>query len=209
MNKEPKQKRCPVCREMYTPKRYGLRLTRCCDNPGCRLDYAQGVRAKEAEKAARSRKIEYYRQDVNWQLKQCQPVFNRLRRLQEWKWFRDRGIDPYCISCGKTIGEDYWCNGHFKSVGSSSSLRFDPRNSYLQHNKRCNSALSADINGTATTHGYKKGLILRFGEKEGQEIIDYCDQSAALVTRWTWQELESMRKEWNKEIRELTKELGL
>ena len=203
-----KQKRCPVCREMYTPKRYGLRLTRCCDNAGCRLDYAQGVRAKEASKEAKRKKKEFYKKEVSWQLKQCQPVFNKLRRLQELKWFADRCLEPTCISCGKPKGDDIFCNGHFKSVGSSSSLRFDPVNSYLQHNKRCNSALSADINGTATTHGYKQGLINRFGEEEATMIMFHCEVSAAAVTRWEWQELESMRKNWNAEIRKLEKEMA-
>lgn len=205
MNKQPKQKHCAVCQNEFTPRNTLQKV--CCAS--CALDYAQGVKAKEYKKQASAAKRDYYRQDVKWQLKKCQPVFNLLRRLQEIKWYRDCGMEPICISCSGTIGNDEWCNGHFKSVGSSSSLRFDPRNSYLQHNKRCNSALSADINGTPTTHGYKKGLILRFGEKEGQEIIDYCEQNAAAVTRWDWQELESMRKEWNKEIRELKKELGL
>jgi hypothetical protein len=191
---------------MYTPKRYGLRLTRCCDNAGCRLDYAQGVRAKEAEKAARSRKNEFYKNDIPKQLNLCQKTFNKLRRLQELKWFADRGMEPTCISCGKPIGGDIWCAGHFKTRGAQSGLRFDHKNVYLQHNRRCNSDLSGDIYGTKTTHGYLQGLRNRFGDEEAQKIIDYCETNTE-TRKWTCDELIAMRKEWNKQIRELENEL--
>lgn len=206
--KEPKQKRCLVCREPFTPKRIGLKVTKVCLNAACVLDWAQGVRAQEAEKAARKAKSEYYKSDRSKQLELCQEVFNRLRRLQEFKWFADRGLDPTCISCGKPKGGDVWCAGHFKTRGAQSGLRFDPKNVYLQHNRRCNSDLSGDIYGTKTTHGYLKGLRNRFGDEDAQAIIDYCETNTE-VKKWTCEDLISMRKEWNKEIRELKKELGL
>jgi len=208
MNQKPvKQKRCPCCKEMYTPKRYGLRLTRCCDKLECRLEYAQLARAKEAEKDARSRKKEFYRNDRSHQLSLCQDVFNKLRRLQELKWFADRGLQPTCISCGNTLGGDVWCAGHFKTRGAQSGLRFDPLNVYLQHNRRCNSDLSGDIYGTKTTHGYLQGLRNRFGDESAQEIIDYCETNTG-VKKWSCEELIDMRADWNKQIRELEKELN-
>jgi hypothetical protein len=191
---------------MYTPKRYGLRLTRCCDNPGCRLDYAQGVRAKEAEKAARLRKNEFYSNDLPRQLELCQKTFNKLRRLQELKWFSERGLEPTCISCGRPKGGDIFCAGHFKTRGAQSGLRFDPKNVYLQHNRRCNSDLSGDIYGTKTTHGYLQGLRNRFGEEEGSRIIEYCNTHTETV-KWDCEQLKRMRAWWSKEIRELENEL--
>ena len=98
-----------------------------------------------------------------------------MRVLQEFKWFADRGLEPTCISCGKKLGGDQWCNGHYKTRGSTPELALDPKNSYLQHNVLCNMHLSGDIEGTKATRGYKKGLIERFGEAEGQAIIDYCE----------------------------------
>ena len=62
--------------------------------------------------------------------------------------------------------------------------------------------LSGDISGTKTTRGYKQGLIDRFGEEEGQSIIDYCETHSDPV-KWTWEELEKMRSSFNKRIREL------
>jgi hypothetical protein len=201
-----KERRCAVCRELYTPKRIGLKITKVCLNAACVLDWAQGVRAKEAEKAARVRKTEYYKGDLSKQLELCQKVFNKLRRLQELKWFADRGLEPTCISCGKPKGGDIFCAGHFKTRGAQSGLRFDPKNVYLQHNRRCNSDLSGDIYGTKTTHGYLQGLRNRFGDEEAKNIIDYCETNTE-VKKWTCDELIAMRKDWNKQIRELENEL--
>jgi len=151
------------------------------------------ARAKEI-KVNKAAVKELNRKTIKWQHKQTQPVFNKLRRLQELKWFDDRGLEPVCISCQKTIGNDQWCNGHFKTVGANSGLRYDFKNSYLQHNYNCNQQKSGDIDG------YKKGLIARFGEKEGQEIIDYCETNNA-VKKLTWEEIENLRIKFNLEIR--------
>ena len=71
-------------------------------------------------------------------------------------------------------------------------------------NRRCNSGLSGDIAGTKTTRGYLNGLRERFGQQEGQSIIDYCE-SHTEAKKWTCDELERLRKQFNKRIRELTK----
>jgi len=137
------------------------------------------------------------RKSLKWQHKQTQPVFNKLRRLQEFKWFSDRGLEPVCISCGKPIGNDQWCNGHFKSVGANGRLRYDFKNSYLQHNQYCNMQLSGDAKR------YEPGLITRFGEEDGQAIIDYCETNNKPIKR-TWQDLEELRSTFNKLVKELT-----
>ena len=43
MNKQPKKKRCLVCREPFTPRRIGntMRMTKHCGNSACELDLAQ------------------------------------------------------------------------------------------------------------------------------------------------------------------------
>lgn len=209
MNKPLKERRCAVCRELYTPKRIGLKITKVCLNAACVLDWAQGVKAKDLKKKEREdkkinaqKKRDFYSKDLPYQLKLCQKVFNRLRVLQELKWFADRGLEPVCISCGKPKGGDNWCCGHFKTVGAQSGLRFDKLNTYLQHNRHCNMALSGDIYGTKNTMGYIAGLKYRFGDDAGQAIIDYCETNTE-TRKWTCDELIAMRKEWNKQIREL------
>lgn len=162
---------------------------------------AKQVQAKE-DKASRAASKEAKRRDLKWQHGLTQKSFNKMRVLEEKLWFQERGLEPECISCGRPIGGDQWCCGHFKTRGAQSGLRYDRKNTFLQHNHRCNMNLSGDISGTKTTRGYKQGLIDRFGEEEGQSIIDYCETHSEPV-KWTWEELEKMRSSFNKRIREL------
>jgi hypothetical protein len=173
------------------------------------LEKARAKREKaktEKRKQAKREKREYNRQDLSWQHEQCQKAFNRLRVIQEKLWFYRRGQRPQCISCERENMD--WCAGHFKSRGAQSNLRYDPKNVFLQCNRHCNQALSANISGTKTTRGYLQGLVDRFGDEEAQQIIDHCETNTAPY-KWDWQELEQWRKEWRAEIRELEKELSL
>lgn len=95
-----------------------------------------------------------------------------------------------------------WCNGHFKTVGSQAALRFDPTNCYLQCNRYCNKGLSGNINGNKNTRGYLAGLLERFGKEESERIIEYCSRDR--VKSWSGPELFEMRKEFNKQIKQLT-----
>lgn len=155
---------------------------------------------KEEKKQDLIRKQVFRGSDTKWQHKQTQKSFNKLRKLQEIKWFRDRGLEPECISCGKTNMD--WCNGHLKTVGSQGALRYDPINSYLQCNKYCNMSLSGNINGTKTTRGYLQGLEDRFGKEKSLEIINYCSRDR--VKSWSCDELIEIRRQFNAEIRSLT-----
>lgn len=192
-------KKCKECRKPFDP--YNSLQVAC--SPACALAVGRKVAAKKAEKAAkqaRSERREFNRRDLTWQHKQCQRVFNRMRVLEELQWFRQRGMEPECISCGKTRMD--WCCGHFKTRGAQSNLRYDRTNTFLQCNKACNESLSGNIEGTKTSRGYKQGLVERFGEAEAQRIIDYCESNTSPV-KWGWQELEALRKEWSQRIREL------
>ena len=160
------------------------------------------AKRREQDKANREAIRELNRRDLRWQHKQTQKAFNRMRVLEELLWFKERGLEPTCISCGNTLGNDQWCCGHFKTVGAQGGLRYNRLNTFLQHNRRCNKGLSGDIAGTKTTRGYRQGLIDRFGEKEGQEIIDYCEQNTA-PRKWHREELEEMRRLYNRRIRDM------
>ncbi len=160
---------------------------------------------KRANAKAKEKKRKFKKNDVNYQHDLTQPVFNKMRRLEELEWFKIRNLEPTCMSCGKMIGNDIWSCGHMKSVGAHSELRYDRKNSFLQHNMRCNRYLSGDIEGTKTTSGYKRGLILRFGAIEGQAIIDYCERYHPPI-KYTGEQLIARRKQYNARIRELTNE---
>ena len=101
---------------------------------------AEETRLKATHKAAR----ESRRTDLSWQHKRTQAAFNKLRVLEEKKWFKERGLVPTCISCNQPKGRDQWACGHYVSRGASGALRYDRLNTYLQHNHRCNMHLSGD-----------------------------------------------------------------
>jgi hypothetical protein len=192
-------KKCRACPNKFEP--FNSLQVAC--SVGCARKVARKQIEKKAEKAAkqaRAERREFNRRDLNWQHKQCQRVFNRMRVLEELQWFRERGMEPECISCGKTHMD--WCCGHFKTRGAQSNLRYDRRNTFLQCNKYCNESLSANIEGTKTTRGYKQGLVDRFGKAEARRIIDHCETNTAPV-KWDWQELEALRKQWSQRIRDL------
>jgi hypothetical protein len=213
-----KKKRCLFCRDYHVAEE-GIRVPAgffCSLDHATKYAKAKQERAREqqqqkakaeqrkAEKATRAASRDAKRKDLKWQHKLTQKSFNRMRVLEEFLWFKQRGLEPECISCGRPLGGDQWCCGHFKTRGAQSGLRYDPKNTYLQHNHRCNMNLSGDIEGTKTTRGYKQGLKDRFGEEEGQAIIDYCESNTAPV-KWSWEELEKMRSKFNERIRELEK----
>ena len=194
-----KTRKCLHCRQRH-PMEGMIKLPAgwFCDSKHA-YRYSVTKRVGKAKKMAVSARKAHRMSDRAHQLSLTQTAFNKLRRLEEYLWFANREQEPTCISCGGLIGGDQWATGHFKSVGASSALRFDKKNTFLQHNRRCNMALSGDIAGTTSTMGYKKGLIHRFGEG-GQAIIDYLELPHQ-PKKWTCDELITMRKGYNAEIR--------
>jgi len=200
------KRKCKQCKK-YTAKFIKTPVAVFCDYD-CATKYAQAKSkalkerqikkvkqvAKNEVKANSKAVRELNRKSIKWQHKQTQPVFNKLRRLEELKWFSDRGLEPVCISCQKTLGNDQWCNGHFKSVGANGRLRYDFMNSYLQHNHNCNQQKSGDAGN------YEKGLVVRFGEVKGREIISYCEENNKPL-KLSWQEIEGLRKEFSNKIK--------
>lgn len=208
-------RKCGGCGNRFRPegKTFPGPVAWCSDD--CALTVARSripsVRAsqmKQERKEYKQAKREFYKNDVKWQHAQCKTAFNRMRVLQELEWFFDRGMEPTCISCGNPLGGDMWSCGHFKTVGAQSCLRYDPMNTYLQHNVRCNKGLSGDIDGTKTTIGYKKGLAERFGEERAREIIEYCESRTEAV-KWDCEKMEADRKLWNAETRRIKAKLGV
>ncbi len=166
-----------------------------------RREQARKLKERTAKiKSDKKQARDVNRSKLGWQHKHTQAAFNKMRVLEELLWFKERGLEPVCISCGNPLGADQWCNGHFKTVGAQGCLRYDPINCALQHNVRCNQHLSGDIYGTKSTRGYIKGLLERFGEEEGQARIDYCETNTRTV-KWEWRQLEEMRAEFRRSIK--------
>ena len=202
-NRAVKKKKCKICSNTFTAFNS---LATVCSVP-CAAELGKSSREKKERKEIKIKNTErqdkkriFNENDLSKQHKLTKTVFNRLRVLQEKKWFADRGLWPECISCGK---EDMdWCCGHFKTVGSQGNLRYDLMNTYLQCNWACNKNLSGNIEGNKTSRGYKQGLRDRFGDDEGSRIIEYCETNTE-VKKWIGVELKEMRKEFSRQIREI------
>lgn len=133
-----------------------------------------------------------------------QAAFNKMRRLEELLWFKERGLEPYCISCLKTNMD--WCCGHYKTRGSQPELAFDRQNTYLQCNKYCNSSLSGNISGNKSTIGFTKGLEHRFGESRANEILEYLNSNHELK-KYLESDYKEMRKKFNARARQIEQKL--
>lgn len=208
--------KCRYCKKEFQP-RHSTTEREC--SPQCSYNYLtktkQGRKAFNSSKAklpaikkteARKAKRELDRNTLSWQFKKTQIAFNKMRRLQELKWFQDRNQEPECISCGKTKMD--WCCGHFVTAGSSTNLRFEEKNTFLQCNRYCNMGLSGNRKGNKTTRGYEQGLRDRFGEIEGNEVIDWCETNQHKTRKFTCEELEKMRAEFSAAARKIESELS-
>lgn len=196
-------RKCRICGDKFKPKFSTIQAT--CEKIECILEYGRLQAAKKKAKEHKKQKKDFYLNDVPYQLKLTQPVYNKMRVKEELLWFNQRGLEPWCISCGKRHMD--WCCGHLKTVGAQSNLRFDEKNTFLQCNRYCNMGLSGNIEGNKNSHGFKQGLINRFGEDEGKSIIDYCESNTAPV-KWSGTELAEMRKEFAAKTGDLEKQLS-
>ena len=201
-----RKKTCKNCKNKYQPAEGARPFENWCSVEARGRKKAKEAKTeREKKKQTAAARIQLKREDLDWQKERTQQSFNKMRVIEEKLWYYERGLEPVCISCGKPNMD--WCCGHLKTRGGFPELRFDRKNTFLQCNFHCNRNLSANLNGNKYSHGYLKGLKLRFGEEEGQSIIEYVESPHELI-KWTWQELEAFRREINARIRELEKQLA-
>lgn len=149
MNRQPSPRPCPVCREHFTPKRIGLKVTKCCLNASCVLDYAQGLRAKDFDRETKAMKSKMLDNDKSFWKAKAQKAFNEYIRLRDYR--------ESCISCSKPHDwHGQWHAGHYKTVGARSDLRFSEDNCHKQCSV-CNNYLSGNL------ANYFHGLVAKIG----------------------------------------------
>lgn len=203
-------RKCKQCREVELPpaskctsiiEKKGYCSIKCLsEHTTAKRIAAQEKKARAQAKKDRAAVVDLNRSRFSWQHKQTQPVFNKMRVLEELLWFSSRGLEPVCISCGKPNMD--WCCGHFKTVGAQPNLRYDELNTFLQCNRYCNMGKSGNIEGDKNTRGYKRGLLERFGSEEGGRIISYCETHNE-AHNWACDELEDIRAKFSARVREL------
>lgn len=142
--------------------------------------------AKERRKEHRLKKADFYSKDPVKQKALTQAAANKLCSLLD--------AGKPCISCGRPLrGGRFQHSSHFKSRGASSFLSYSLLNLHLSC-VVCNQWRSGEI------EGYRKGLLERYG----QWILDYLD-NAPRSKEWECDELITLRKEYNAEIRHIEK----
>lgn len=150
-SKPPREKKCRVCRETYTPSKP---LQVVC-SPSCALLHAKQKRERERKaldkierKAIREAKEKIKPRAAY--MKETQSAFNA--------WVRARDADQPCISCGRHHQGKYDA-GHYRSVGSNPALRFEPLNCHRQ-------CVPCNQHKSGNAIEYRIGLVARIGAEK-------------------------------------------
>lgn len=147
-----KPKKCKICKETFTPSRP---LQMVCGYK-CAGIYTQRQKEKAWEKEKAELKPTVYSKEYK---KKLQASINKLVKLI------DAEFEYKCIDCGKDFGKQTDA-GHYHSVGSNNSLRFNLHNIHAQRAQPCN-----QYEGGKKKE-YYEGLINRYGQK----YADYIDK---------------------------------
>ncbi|HDX8119571.1 TPA: recombination protein NinG [Pseudomonas aeruginosa] len=153
-DRKPKPKKCQntECGAKFIPQRLGQRVC----SPACALatkdKHQAPARKAIADRDRREIKVRKEKLKSRAEhLKECQAIFNQYIRL--------RDADKPCVSCGRPATWDgQWHASHYRSVGSTPALRFNPLNVHRACSI-CNSHLSGNI------MGYRPELVRRIGEE--------------------------------------------
>jgi predicted AAA+ superfamily ATPase len=121
MLKKVYQRKCVTCKEKFTPQAN----TQICCSPWCAIEYTKKKKTKEADKVWKTQKSELkesLKTKSDYE-KELQKEINTIVRLI------DKG--SFCHSTKKPLNDKFDA-GHFYSVGSNNSIRFNLFNIYAQ-----------------------------------------------------------------------------
>ena len=178
-----KLKTCKACKVKFAPVKPMQSV--------CSIQCASALVAKkkasqEAKKRQDERKADRAKREELKPLK----WFHAKTKIAVHKYIRTRDADQPCISCG-TPHAAQWDAGHFISVGSDSSLRYDFANIHKQCSV-CNQHKSGNL------LRYRANLIQKIGEAEVLRL-----EGPQPVHKWTREELaaiEAVAKRLTKEL---------
>ena len=180
-----KDKKCKAkgCGREFRP----IRPMQCVCSPVCGLSVARAKREQaEAKKLKEQRKKDREKREELKPLK----WFHAKTKAAVHKYIRTRDKDEPCISCGTTESAQ-WDAGHFISVGSDSSLRYD----FFNIHKQC---CVCNQHKSGNLLRYRANLIPKIGEQEVLRL-----EGPQPVHKWTREELAQIEAE----AKRLTKEL--
>ena len=181
MKKLLKPKKCVTCKTEFNPH---SSLAKAC-SPKCAVEYTKQVMAKKQAKSDKARLEEM--KTLPQLIKECQQVFNKFIRLRDW--------GKPCISCGAphTGAANSFDAGHYRSVGSSPEVRFDPRNVHGQC-KRCN-RFGFD------SSAYRVNLIAKIGLDQVEAL-----EAEKTAKNYTRQDIRALIITYKQKCKELERE---
>lgn len=192
----------PKCKHCRAPATLKIQMANYC-SVDCAYKRARQLQDKNRVENERKAKQEHRQRKESLKTQrqwaaEVQQVFNKMRRLEELVYFKQQGVEPWCISCQKPLGGDEWSCGHYKTRGARPDIAMLRLNTHLQHNHGCNKHKSGDVDGQ------KIGFELRYGKDEADRILDGLEIVRPMIKR-SAQEWIELKKEFNAEIRRLQK----
>ena len=185
--KQPRPKTCinEECRASFVPQRLGQKVC----SPACGLA-TKDVNADKARKAL----ADVGRKELRAAKERVKPKGQYMREAQTAinALVRSRDLSLPCISCGR-FHEGQWHAGHYRTVGSSPELRFEPLNIHKQC-APCNNHKSGDI------VNYRIELVKRIGA----ELVEWLEGKHE-PKRYTIEDLKAITAEYRAKTRELRK----
>lgn len=183
---ELRAKKCAACKTVFMPARS---MQKVC-GPKCAADWAAKV---SAQKAARANRAE--RKSMREAIEKAKTRGTHLKELQTafnaWVRARDAGLP--CISCGRHHQGQLHA-GHYRSVGSEPSLRFEPDNCHLQC-APCNTHLSGNL------IPYRVSLVKKIGLARVEWLEGHHEPK-----KYTIAEILEMKVFYRSEVRQLKKD---
>ena len=176
--KQPKQKKCKNCKQLFTPIR--STLEKYCKESECVHVWVAEEKDKQWKKTKAEKKAELL--TVQDWIKITQATFNKFIRL------RDKG--NVCISCQKPPKKEN-C-GHYFNANNHWNVRFNEDNCNMQC-EHCNTFLSGNL------IEYQIHLITKIG----QERYDALCEIARETLKFTVYELMEINELYKSKIKNL------
>jgi len=188
MNRQPKPKKCAVCKEKFTPQRMGQNVC------GVKCSIAM-IPIKERAKI--KKEVKDYRlktKKISEWIAEAQTAIN--------SYVRARDHEEPCISCGFMVVKDYltggaWHAGHYRSRGSAGHLRFNLHNIHRQ-------CAECNLHRSGSVTDYRERLMVKIGVEKVEALE--CNNAYRKIDR---DYCERIKRIFNKKTKMQKKRLGI
>ncbi|WDG79163.1 recombination protein NinG [Pseudomonas chlororaphis] len=203
---EPRRKRCPECRVMFTKTRESQAV---CGEIECAIAHGKSERGRAIAGKALA---EVGRREIKVRKEALKSRADHLKdaekAVRDYRRTYELSIGSGCISCGESqeliLAAQGWKTGgafdagHFLGKGARPELRLVPANIWLQC-KACNSGSYMHARkGYTVSQGFRAGLIARIG-LEAVEALEADHEPR----KYTVEELKAITAEYRAKTREL------